>query len=269
MGHGVILMDCPRKPNPFYKATDFEMVSGTRYAAHLSLDAIGPVGQGKIQAAKVLVLGMGGLGCPVAQYIAGSGVGELLLCDFDTVSQSNLARQLLYSPSDEGRFKVDVAQQRLLQNNPQLNIQTHKHRVDRDFLHSVLSGFDLVIDASDNFGTRLAVNQACLETLTPWVMGSCIRFEGQVMLFDPAITDSACYRCTYGTAPDTLEDCAGAGIFAPVAGMVGTTMAQLALARLAGLKPPLCMNLLDAEKLSWRQLNTKRNANCPACAEKK
>ncbi len=241
------------------------MTPVTRYAPHISLNAVGPEGQERIQAARVLLVGLGGLGCPVAQYLAGSGIGELLLCDFDTVSESNLARQLLYPAADVNRPKADVARERLLQQNPQLTVRTHKERVDQAFLQSVLAGFDLLIDASDNYGTRLAINRVCLDTQIPWVMGSCIRFEGQLMLFDPTRADSPCYRCTYGVAPETLEDCPGAGIFAPVAGMVGTTMAQLALARLAGLETPLCLNLLDAEKLIWRQLDVARDPGCPQC----
>ena len=236
-----------------------------RYAAHYALDSIGKPGQDRINASKVMLVGLGGLGCPAAQYLAGSGAAELHICDFDTVSESNLARQLLYSPGDIGRGKCTAARDSLNRMNPQVSIHVHDIRVDQAFLETAAADLDLLVDASDNYGTRLAINKACLAAGLPWVMGSCIRMEGQVMLFDPRNGTSPCYRCVYGEAPDTLEDCPGAGVFAPVAGMVGTTMAQLALARLAGLEMPQGLNLLDAECMSWRQLGVSKNPHCPDC----
>jgi adenylyltransferase/sulfurtransferase len=237
-----------------------------RYSAHHALSAIGEAGQNRISSARVLLVGLGGLGCPVAQYLAGSGVGELAICDFDTVSESNLARQLLYTQQDVGRLKTEVAAERLAENNSRVRIQPHQQRADRPFLERVLPATDLVIDASDNYGTRLAVNKACLQAGLAWVMGSCIRMEGQLMLFDPADKQGACYRCVYGQAPESLEDCPGAGIFAPVAGMVGTAMAQLALGSLAGLERPHGLFLLDAERMNWQHLDTNRDPRCPDCA---
>jgi molybdopterin/thiamine biosynthesis adenylyltransferase len=243
------------------------MEAGGRFAPHLALEAIGTEGQGRIQQSKVQLIGLGGLGCPVAQYLAASGVGELLICDFDRVSETNLARQLLYTPEDIDRLKVEVAQQRLQQLNPELIIETHQKRVDDEFLESAVVNVDLVIDASDNYGTRLMVNRVCQKAGTPWVMGSCIRFEGQLMFIDPGNPELGCYRCAYGHSPETLEDCPGAGIFAPVAGMTGTSMAQLALARLAGLKVPEGLHLLDARQLFWKTLRVQQNPDCPACLE--
>ena len=149
---------------------------------------------------------------------------------------------------------------------PLPDFSTHRVRVDHENLATILPGADLVIDASDNYGTRLAVNSACLGLALPWVMGSCIRMEGQLMLFSPGQGNRACYRCVYQKAPETLEDCPGAGIFAPVAGMIGTAMAHLALSRLAGLDLPSCLHVLDAQTMNWRQLKVRRDPNCPDCS---
>lgn len=239
----------------------------TRYAAHHALAGIGPAGQERINASKVLLVGLGGLGCPVAQYLVSSGVGELHFCDFDTVSESNLARQFLYTGDDVGRYKCDAALEYLNILNPLVGLHSHNLRADGAFLENALSSCDLVIDASDNYGTRLAINAACLGSRTPWVMGSCIRMEGQVMLFEPGSGRQPCYRCVYGDAPDTLEDCPGAGVFAPVAGIVGSLMAHVALTRLAGLDTPPGLNLLDAGNLNWRRLAVKKDPACKACGE--
>jgi molybdopterin/thiamine biosynthesis adenylyltransferase len=237
----------------------------SRYAAHLALEPIGPEGQQRIRSAKVALVGMGGLGCPAAWYLAGSGVGELHLFDFDTVSRSNLARQLLYGPADVGRRKCKAAAEALDRLNPGVALFSHDTRVDDGFLSASATRFDLVLDASDNYGTRLAVNRACLASNTPWVMGSCIRMEGQAMFFDPGSDSSPCYRCAYGNAPESLEDCPGAGIFAPVAGMTGATMAHLALLRLAGAEPPPGLHLLDAGRMAWSTLKVNRDLRCPDC----
>jgi molybdopterin/thiamine biosynthesis adenylyltransferase len=126
---------------------------------------------------------------------------------------------------------------------------------------------DFVIDASDNFGTRLAVNRSCLALGTPWLMASCIRMEGQLMLLRPDLPDQPCYRCAYGQAPESLEDCPGAGIFAPVAGIAGTSAAHFALAQVAGLKMPQGLHLFDANHWAWQSLNIKKNTNCKDCSK--
>jgi len=232
-----------------------------RYASHHGLDAIGEEGQRRIGASRVVLVGLGGLGCPAAQYLVSSGIGQLVLCDFDTVAESNLARQILFRAADIGRLKVDAATHALASLNPDTTLESYDSRMDSE----VLSGLecDLIIDASDNYGTRLAVNAACLQTGTPWVMGSAIRMEGQIMLFQQ---ETACYRCLYGEAPETLEDCPGAGIFAPVAGMVGATMAHRALCYLAGLKDSGELKILDGQHGRWQDLKPVKRSHCPACA---
>lgn len=237
-----------------------------RYAAHLPLAGIGEAGQAKIRDSHVVLIGVGGLGCPAAQYLVSSGVGELTLCDFDHVTESNLSRQILYRTSDIGRLKVEVAAQQLRSLNPEtiINIQP-KRMADQD-MQSLFSHGDFVIDASDNYGTRLAVNRSCLDLRIPWLMASCIRMEGQLMLLRPDQKDHPCYRCAYGVAPDTLEDCPGAGIFAPVAGVIGTSAAYFALASLAGFSVPNGLHLFDANHWSWQFLRMSKNLTCKECA---
>ena len=236
-----------------------------RYAAHLPLNAVGGSGQARISEAHIVLIGVGGLGCPTAQYLVSSGIGRLTLCDFDTVAESNLARQILFRSEDIGLNKVDAAKKQLNGLNPDCQIDTVCARMGDSEMLQLFQTCDLVIDASDNYGTRLAVNRSCLSLSIPWVMGACVRMEGQVMLLRPDLPDSACYRCSYGQAPDSLEDCPGAGIFAPVAGIVGTTMAHMALGHIAGLDIPSGLLLFDAADLEWRKLLTSKAMQCPDC----
>ena len=239
-----------------------------RYAAHLPLEVIGEAGQARINDAHVAVVGLGGLGCVIAQYLVSSGVGRLTLCDYDKVAESNLSRQILYRPGDVGRFKTDVASEVLGTLNPDTELQTIDKRMHMDGMHQLFPTCDLVIDASDNYGTRLAVNRVCLELGKPWIMASCIRLEGQVMLLRPDLQDRACYRCVYGSAPDTLEDCPGAGIFAPVAGVIGTSAAHFALAHIAGLEMPGGFHLFDGSNWTWRTLIAPKDPDCSDCGKR-
>ncbi|MGD9265246.1 MAG: HesA/MoeB/ThiF family protein [Lysobacterales bacterium] len=235
-----------------------------RYAAHLPLEGIGETGQARIGDARVALVGLGGLGCVIAQYLVSSGVGRLTLCDYDKVAESNLSRQILYRPDDVGRLKTEAASETLGTLNPDTELLTIDKRMHMDGMREAFPNCDLVIDASDNYGTRLAVNRVCLELEKPWIMASCIRLEGQVMLLRPGL---ACYRCVYGSAPDTLEDCPGAGIFAPVAGVVGTSAAHFALAHLAGMDMPGGMHLFDGSSWTWCSLSTPKDPDCPECSD--
>ena len=237
-----------------------------RYSAHLPLTGIGTEGQRRINNAHVALIGVGGLGCAAAQYLVSSGIGKLTLCDFDTVAESNLSRQILYRPTDLGRSKVEAAKESLQNLNPETKLQSVARRMNDEDMQMLFPACDLVIDASDNYGTRLAVNRNCLKLKVPWIMASCIRMEGQIMFIRPDLPETACYRCTYGTAPDTLEDCPGAGIFAPVAGIAGASAAHFALAYLAGLPPPAGLHLFDATNWEWRSIKLNRNSNCRDCS---
>lgn len=237
-----------------------------RYSAHLSLSGIGAEGQAHIGESHVALIGLGGLGCAAAQYLVASGVGEITLCDFDHVAESNLARQILYKQDDIARVKVEVAHEVLAALNPATIINTLTKRMTESEMQSLFPTCDFIIDASDNYGTRLAVNRTALAQRIPWLMASCIRLEGQLMLLRPNLTDQACYRCAYGDAPETLEDCPGAGIFAPVAGIAGTCAAHFALAFLAGLPVPSGLHLFDARNWVWQTLKIKRDPACKDCA---
>ena len=238
-----------------------------RYSAHLPLAGIGAEGQQRIRESHVALIGVGGLGCAAAQYLVSSGIGKLTLCDFDTVTESNLSRQILYRASDLGRSKVVAATESLQNLNPDTEIQSIAKRMNDEDMQALFPTCDLVIDASDNYGTRLAVNRSCLTLKVPWIMASCIRMEGQIMFMRPDLPDQACYRCAYGEAPDALEDCPGAGIFAPVAGIAGSSAAHFALAYLAGLQPPAGLHLFDAGNWAWQSLKIKRVLGCKDCSE--
>ena len=237
-----------------------------RYAAHLPLSGIGAVGQQRIRDAHVALIGVGGLGCAAAQYLVSSGIGKLTLCDYDTVTESNLSRQILYGPADLGQLKTNTAVSFLQSLNPETELHSVTRRMNGEDMRSLFPNCDLVIDASDNYGTRLAVNRSCLGLGTPWIMASCIRMEGQIMLVRPDLPEQPCYRCTYGEAPDTLEDCPGAGIFAPVAGIVGASAAHFALAFLAGMQPPKGLHLFDATNWQWQSLKIQKNPACKDCS---
>jgi len=237
-----------------------------RYSAHLPLSGIGAAGQQRIREAHVVLIGIGGLGCALAQYLVSSGVGRLTLCDFDTVTESNLARQILYRQTDIDRLKVEAATEMLQNLNPETRLKSINRRMTDTDMQTVFPACDLVVDASDNYGTRLAVNRNCLSLKTPWIMASCIRMEGQIMFLRPDLPATACYRCAYGSAPDTLEDCPGAGIFAPVAGISGTSAAHFALAHLAGMPVPTGLHLFDAANWQWQSLKISKQSNCKDCS---
>jgi molybdopterin/thiamine biosynthesis adenylyltransferase len=238
-----------------------------RYAAHLALPELGTDGHRRIRQSSVALIGLGGLGCAAAQYLCSSGVGQLSLCDFDRVETSNLARQVLYTTADIGRRKTEVAAEVLQRLNPHCQVTVMHERVDEHLATELLQRHDMAVDASDNYGTRLAVNRASLALGKPWIMGSCMRMEGQFMLFRGR-AGNPCYRCVYGAAPDTLEDCPGAGIFAPVAGIIGASMAHAALRHLAGLAVSAKLHLLDAGDWNWQALTARPRPGCPECAHR-
>ncbi len=207
-----------------------------REARHLALEQIGERGQSRIAAGSVLIVGAGGIGCAVAQYLAAAGVGRIILTDFDTVDPTNLARQILYGDADVGESKVRVAASRLEAQNPNAVIETIDRRLEGDELAEVVAGVDLVLDGSDNFPTRFAVSDACVAAGKTLVSGAAIRLEGQLAVFGPDYETSPCYRCLYAEADESLENCAGNGVLGPVPGVIGTLMAVEALKLLAGIE---------------------------------
>ena len=239
-----------------------------RYSRHILLDELGPDAQRKFAAAHALVIGVGGLGAPVAQFLAAAGVGTLTLCDADSVDLTNLQRQILYATGDIGRPKVEAAAARLAAVNPDVALRPVAERVGAEALATLAAAADVVVDCSDNFATRHAVNRACVDARKPLVSGAAIRFDGQVAVFDPRDPASPCYHCLFGEG-DELEEtrCATMGVFAPLVGIVGATQAAEALKLVAGIGESLAgrLLLLDALSMQWRELSVPRDPDCPVC----
>jgi molybdopterin/thiamine biosynthesis adenylyltransferase len=237
-----------------------------RDARHMALAQVGAQGQERIAAASALVVGVGGLGCAAATYLASAGVGELFLVDFDTVDGTNLGRQVLFGPDDIGAAKAAVAADKLAQQNPAIRIRPVTDRLDDGSLKKTVGEVGVVLDCTDNFATRFQVNDACVATATCLVSGSAIRFEGQLAVFGPDYDNSPCYRCLYSEADESLLDCAGNGVFAPVPGVIGTMMAVEALKHLAGLDSPRgALRLYEGDSGRFHTVRIPKRADCPAC----
>jgi molybdopterin-synthase adenylyltransferase len=243
-----------------------------RYSRHILLDELGPDAQARFAAARVLVIGVGGLGAPVAQFLTAAGVGTITLCDADRVDLTNLQRQILYATHDVGQPKVEAAAARLAAINPEVAIRPLAERVDGQRLATLAANADVVVDCCDNFGTRHAVNRACVAAGKPLVSGAAIRFDGQVAVFDTRDPASPCYHCLFGEG-DELEEtrCATMGVFAPLVGIVGATQAAEALKLLAGIGESLAgrLLLLDTLAMQWRELRVPRDPECPVCRQRK
>ncbi|WP_338545797.1 molybdopterin-synthase adenylyltransferase MoeB [Pseudomonas benzopyrenica] len=238
-----------------------------RYSRQILLAQVDIAGQLRLKDAKVLIVGLGGLGSPVALYLAAAGVGELHLADFDQVDLSNLQRQVLHDESRIGQGKVDSALQRLAALNPEVRLVPWREALDADSLAARVAAVDLVLDCSDNFTTRAAVNAACVAQGRPLVSGAAIRLEGQLSVFDPRRADSPCYHCLYGEGSEAELSCSEAGVLGPVVGLVGSLQALEALKLLAGFGEPLVGRLLlvDAAGSRFRELRVKRDPGCPVC----
>jgi adenylyltransferase/sulfurtransferase len=237
-----------------------------RDARHVALAQLGEAGQAKIAAGSALIVGVGGLGCAAATYLASAGVGELLLVDFDSVDATNLGRQVLFGPGDIGKPKAAVASDRLALQNPGIRIRPVTERLDDVALRETVAKAGVVLDCTDNFATRFQVNDACVAGARCLVSGSAIRFEGQLAVFGPDYGTSPCYRCLYSEADESLLDCAGNGVFAPVPGVIGTMMAVEALKFLAGLDSPRgVLRLYEGDTGRFHSLKIPRRTGCTAC----
>lgn len=239
----------------------------TRDARHHALSQVGVAGQQRIAAGTVLVIGAGGIGCAIANYLAASGVGRLVISDFDTVDASNLGRQVLFKPGDVGAPKARLAADRLGAQNPGIEVRAVTARLQGEALQDAVSASDLVLDGCDNFATRFAVSDACVAQQRRLISGSAIRFEGQLAVFGPDYSSSPCYRCLYSEADESLDSCSGNGVLSPVPGVVGTLMAVEALKTLAGLDCASgSLQLYDASASEFRRLDIQKRTSCPACA---
>lgn len=239
-----------------------------RYSRHILLPQIGLDGQQRLLGARVLVVGLGGLGSPLAMYLAAAGIGHLVLNDFDRVELSNLQRQVAHTSNDIGRAKVDSARDTLLALNPGIKVTALHGHLQGAGLAAELARADVVADASDNFATRFALNAACVETRTPLVSGAAIRMEGQVTVFHAGLADSPCYRCLYREQPDETESCGRLGVLAPMLGIIGSIQAVEVLKLLLGVGETLQgrLLLLDALSMEWRTVKLPKDPACPCCA---
>ncbi len=240
-----------------------------RYSRQIMLPDIGINGQEKLLAARVLIVGMGGLGCPVAMYLAAAGVGTLALADFDTVDLTNLQRQIAHTTDDIGKSKVESVQNTIIALNPDVKIIPFNNRLEGSSLLKQIEAVDVVVDASDNFSTRFAINEACVKRGTPLVSGAAIRMEGQVTVVDSSNRESGCYRCLYEEVDDVHLSCSENGVLAPLVGIIGTVQALETIKVIIGFGESLNGYLLviDATNIQWQKFKLNRNPECPVCGD--
>lgn len=239
-----------------------------RYNRQIVLPEIGIEGQQRLLESRVLLIGLGGLGSPLAMYLATCGVGRLTLADPDRVELANLQRQILYGTSSVGRAKTEEARRVVEELNPEIRIDTVDEYLKGDLLREQVQVADLVVDATDNFETRLAINQACVESATPLVSGAVIRMEGQVAVFRNQEEGDACYQCLFGDEPVPEEGCSETGVLGPVAGAVASVQAVEAIKCLLSIGKPLYNRLLlyDAREAQWRVVELIADPECPICS---
>lgn len=239
-----------------------------RYARHIVLPQIGGAGQARLKSAHVAVIGAGGIGCPVIQYLAAVGVGTLTIIDDDAIALSNLQRQVLFADADIGAAKANVAAAAVLRINPHVTVHAQRQRIEAANAATLLSGAMLVIDGCDNFDTRLAVNAACINAKIPLLSAAIGAFDAQVALFEGWRDDQPCYACLVGSDPaqDGIN-CAEAGVLGALAGFAGTLAAVEAVRAIAGFGPPLTGKLVltDMFERRWREVRIAKDPECPIC----
>ena len=240
-----------------------------RYSRHILLDELGIEGQHRLLAAHALVIGAGGLGSPVALYLGSAGVGRITLVDDDRVDLTNLQRQIAHPTARVGQAKAESARQSILAINPQVEVIARVQRADAALLDGLVAGADVVLDCSDNFRTRQAVNAACVAHRKPLVSGAAVGFDAQIAVYDTRLADAPCYACVFPPEAAVQDAaCATMGVFAPLVGIVGSMQAAEALKLLAGIGTPLAgrLQMLDARSMEWTQIGVQRAAACPVCA---
>jgi len=237
-----------------------------RYSRHILLPQIDVRGQEKLLASRVLIVGLGGLGSPVAMYLAASGVGNLVLVDHDRVDLTNLQRQIVHATERVGQDKTTSAAQGLAALNPGVRVTTINQKLEGAALEEQVQQVDAVVDTTDNFASRFAINAACMRAGKPLVSGAVVRFEGQVAVFPPG---GPCYRCLYAEGGGPDEACATLGVLAPAAGIIGSIQAVETLKLLLGIGQTLAGRLLlfDALNMEWREIRLRKDPLCPVCGE--
>jgi molybdopterin/thiamine biosynthesis adenylyltransferase len=239
-----------------------------RYSRHILLPEIGIEGQERLRASAALIVGAGGLGCPAALYLAAAGIGRLALADSDQVDLTNLQRQILYRTDSVGAPKVDAARSALSGLNPDVALTAVKGRIDQQQAEELVARADVVLDCSDNFPTRHALNRACVKHAKPLVSGAAIRFEAQLMVFDLRRSDAPCYACLFPEDGEVEEvQCSVMGVFAPLTGVIGAMQAAEAIKLVAGAGESLSGRLVmfDAKAADWRAVRVKRDPACKVC----
>lgn len=239
----------------------------SRYSRQSKLPQIGEQGQHKILRSRVLIIGMGGLGSPAAMYLAAAGAGKIVITDFDVVEESNLQRQIIHKTANIGDLKTHSARQTILQINPLCQVEEIDHQLEAEELQQEVFKADIVLDCSDNFPTRFAVNRNCVLTGTPLVSAAAIRMEGQILSYIPH-TGGPCYQCLYSGEYENAQTCEMEGVLGPVVGVMGSLQALQALLILTGHSEELSGKLLlfDGLNMQWQSVNIPRNPDCACCS---
>ena len=238
-----------------------------RYSRHILLPQMDVAGQEALLDATVLVIGLGGLGCPAAMYLASSGIGHLVLADADTVDLTNLQRQIAHGTGNIGMSKVASAAESIARLNDTVKVTTLDQRLEGDALDAAVKGADVILDCTDNFSTRFAINAAAVKYKVPLVSGAAIRLEGQVSVFDVRDAGNPCYQCLYQDGDDMQLSCSESGVMAPLVGIIGTLQALEAIKLITGIGSTLTGRLLflDAQTMQFREMKLKKNPACPCC----
>jgi len=256
------------KPSTLRNESDLNDNQLLRYSRHILLDDIGIEGQQRLLDAHIVIIGAGGLGSPAALYLASGGIGHITLVDDDTVDLTNLQRQVMHTSERVGQPKVDSGRQAMLAINPEIAVTALRERVDAARLLELARSATVVLDCSDNFATRHAVNRACVAAGVPLVSGAAIRFDGQLSVFDPRRPGAPCYACLF-PEDSGFEDvaCSTMGVFAPLVGIVGAVQAAEAMKLVAGIGASLAgrLLLLDGKFMEWTSIGVARNPDCPVC----
>ena len=246
---------------------DFTEDQLERYSRHILLQDVGVEGQEKILESKALVIGAGGLGAPIALYLAAAGVGTIGIVDFDRVDLSNLQRQIIHFTADIGKPKVESAREKMLAINPDIRVNAISEFLDSTNIASIVRDYDFVIDGTDNFASKFLINDACVFEKKPFSHGGILRFDGQTMTIKPG--ETTCYRCVFTAPPpaNAVPTCSQAGVLGAVAGMLGTIQAAEALKFITDVRGLLYNQLLifDAKEMNFRKVKIKKNPDCPVC----
>ena len=240
-----------------------------RYSRQIMLPEMDVAGQQKLVDASVLIIGMGGLGCPVAMYLSAAGVGHLIIVDDDTVELTNLQRQIAHGQTNLGESKVGSAEATLKGLNPDVRVKRIEQRLEGEALDQAVAAADVVVDACDNFTTRFAINRSCIKHGKPLVSGAAIRMEGQVAVFNSQDPQSPCYQCLYSEGDDDDASCSHNGVMAPLVGIIGSVQAMETIKVITGIGRNLTgrLLLLDAATMQWREMKLPRDESCQACGE--